>query len=178
MVRSATAADGPAIAQIFDETWPRSVGEMADEVRDEPDRFVVLELDGRVIAFLKHADWHNWPDVGGMEAHDPDIDDALLVDWLAVAPDVRGQGIGSSLLREWLANLPSNICYVILNPAPAGAVDDAVSVAALHRFYRDCGFRLLPWRSDEPGFEPYLLGWARPGVWLPDTPDGHASPRI
>jgi GNAT superfamily N-acetyltransferase len=167
-MRPARPSDEAGVAAVFNDTWPYSGVAVAKAVSTQPEHFFVAADAERILAFLEYQHWHNWPAIVGMESHDPDINDALLVNWIAVEAPRRGQGIGRQLLGAWLRQLPHGVDYVILNPAPAGEADDEAAELRLRRFYTALGFQLLPNPFSEE--RSYLLGWSRPGIWLPEPP--------
>lgn len=172
--RAATDADADAIYAVCRSTWPGAADHLLEELEEAVQPFCVAELNGHVCAFLHASSWTNWRAIAGMEEHDPEAADARLLNWIAVAPQRRGTGIGSTLLTAWLQALPSTVHYVVLNPWPA---DDGGTEAdkRLRQFYLRNGFRLLP--SSDGVERSYLLGWEAPGApGLPASPPWPAPP--
>ena len=87
---------------------------------------------------------------------------------IAVAEAERGRGLGGLLLQGWLDDLPDHVEYVILDASPS---DGHHAEQRLRGFYERHGFRLLPLPEGYSTWEPYLMGWSRPGIWLPEAED-------
>lgn len=130
------------------------------------DSFFVLETAGQVVGALQFESWGGWHVVGGMEDHDPALHDTLSVSRIAVLEAWRNQGLGSRLLREWLAQFPEHIEYVVLDPVPASGPG---AVSALRHFYVQLGFQLLQRPRRYSDRAPHLMGWSRAGVLPPLT---------
>lgn len=93
----------------------------------------------------------------------------VYVEHFAMSPTVRGKGLGSRALEEFVTGNPRTVLLEI------DPVTDAVSAARL-RFYERCGFHANGYRHIHP---PYREGYAgHPLVVLssgrPVTPDEYA----
>ena len=98
--RIATGADAAAIAAIYNEgiadrvatfeTEPRSVAQIATQLADKGERFptVVVERDGRVVAFAGAGAYRTRPAYAGVAEHS-----------VYVARAARGAGAGRAALR-------------------------------------------------------------------------------
>jgi phosphinothricin acetyltransferase len=97
--RLATLGDADAIAAIYNEgiadriatfeTEPRSVTQIASQLRDKGDRFptVVAERDGRVVAWASAGPYRARPAYAGVAEHS-----------VYVARSARGKGVGHVVL--------------------------------------------------------------------------------
>jgi phosphinothricin acetyltransferase len=97
--RLATAADAAAIARIYNEgiadriatfeTEPRTVGQIAAQLRDRGDRFptIVAEHDGQVIAWASAGPYRSRPAYAGVAEHS-----------VYVGRAARGRGAGRVVL--------------------------------------------------------------------------------
>lgn len=164
-LRPARRTDAPQIELILGEAWPQPGERFFRGPARCIDSYSVLEAAGLTVAFMQFENWRGWSQVGGMEDHNPAFDDTFSVSRVAVLEAWRGQGIGSHLLEEWLAQLPEHIEYVVLDPVPANgpAAEDA-----LRRFYARQGFQLLPPSREHFGRPAHLMGWSRDGVFVPE----------
>lgn len=165
-VRRAILSDIAQIEMIYEEARPQSGRQILGSSIESLNSFYVLEDSGLVAGFLEFGSWENWSIVGGMEDCDPGPGGAIFLRLFVIAGDKRNDGLGSTLLGGWLAQLPMSVQYVVLDAAPAGGRD---AEAVLRRFYARQGFRLLPLSARYSGMEPYLMGWSRPGMRLPDV---------
>jgi hypothetical protein len=165
-VRPARSTDARQIEGIFREIWSGRGVEVLRSPAQYPDSFCVLEHSGWVAAFLEFERWGGWHAVGGMEDHDPDLDDTLSVNWLAATQAWADRGFDARLLGEWLAQLPEHIQYVVLDPEAASGREAAFD---LRYTYARLGFQLFPRPEEDADRPPHLMGWSRPGVPLPRT---------
>jgi ribosomal protein S18 acetylase RimI-like enzyme len=96
-VRRAVAADEAALLGIEMTAWDASsgfpsltAGERTTFFAERwgPDAFIVAELDGRIVGYVRLQEKYPFPEGAGV----------LSINGLAVAVDVRGQGVGSVLM--------------------------------------------------------------------------------
>lgn len=83
-----------------------------------------------------------------------DFDSYIYIEHFAVNPLLRGQGLGTQLLKEFIEN-SQKIVLLEIDP-----LVDEVSRARL-RFYERCGFYVNPFEHHHPpyrkGFDPHRL---------------------
>lgn len=96
-VRRAVAADEAALLEIELTAWDATSGFPSLTAGDRttffaerygPDAFLVAELAGRLVGYIRLQDKYPFPEGAGV----------LSINGLAVAPEARGQGIGSVLM--------------------------------------------------------------------------------
>lgn len=102
-VRPATPADAASIAAIYNqgiaeriatfETEPRTVAQIAAQLTEKGDRFptIVVECDGRVVAFAGAGPYRSRPCYAGVAEHSVYVD-----------PAARGRGAGRAALEALL----------------------------------------------------------------------------
>ncbi|GAB2553025.1 GNAT family N-acetyltransferase [Kribbella endophytica] len=97
-VRRAVASDEAALLDIEMTAWDASsgfpsltAGERSTFFAERwgPDAFIVAELDGRVVGYIRLQEKYPFPEGAGV----------LSINGLAVALDARGQGVGSVLME-------------------------------------------------------------------------------
>lgn len=97
-VRRAVADDEAALLEIELTAWDASsgfpsltAGERTTFFAERwgPDAFIVAELDGRVVGYVRLQDKYPFPEGAGV----------LSINGLAVAVGARGQGVGSVLMK-------------------------------------------------------------------------------
>lgn len=94
---------------------------LARKLARDPDLFLVLEHDGQIVASV----------MGGFDGR------RGMVYHLAVAPDWRGQDLGTTLMTELEARLKAKGChkyYLLVRPDNLGVVE----------FYRKLGWEEMP----------------------------------
>lgn len=151
LIRPATEADVPAVREIaelawtpiyhefrrrlgdelFDLTRPRGVKAKPDEVervfREHPDRMLVTELDGRVVAFATFFVVDRAAGIGEIGNN-------------AVHPDFQGRGLGRAQYERIFEELRRLGCHYV---RVSTGLDD--SHAPARRAYEAAGFdRALP----------------------------------
>ncbi|WP_432942519.1 N-acetyltransferase family protein [Kribbella sp. CA-253562] len=97
-VRRAVASDEAALLEIELTAWDATSGFPSLTAGDRttffaerygPDAFLVAELAGRLVGYIRLQDKYPFPEGAGV----------LSINGLAVAPEARGQGIGSVLME-------------------------------------------------------------------------------
>jgi ribosomal protein S18 acetylase RimI-like enzyme len=96
-VRRAVASDEAALLEIELTAWDATSGFPSLTAGDRttffaerygPDAFLVAELAGRLVGYIRLQDKYTFPEGAGV----------LSINGLAVAPDARGRGVGSVLM--------------------------------------------------------------------------------
>jgi phosphinothricin acetyltransferase len=131
VVRAATAADLPALAEIYNEAVGNSVATFdlepqppelfADRVAStrRGDHVLVAEEDGRVVGLAYAATYRPRP------AYDGTRETSVYL-----APDARGRGLGRTLYDELLARVDADgihVCLAVI--AQPNAASEALHVA-------------------------------------------------
>ena len=135
--RLATPADAAAIAEIYNEgiadrvatfeTEPRTVAQLEAQLRDRGDRFptVVVERDGRIVAWAAAGPYRSRPAYAGVAEHS-----------VYTARAARGTGAGRAALEAFCrAYADRGFWKVVSRIFP----ENAASLALHER----CGFRIV-----------------------------------
>ena len=134
-VRLATAADAPAIAAIYNEgiadriatfeTEPRTVEQIRGQLADKGERYptVVVERDGRVVAWAGAGAYRSRPAYAGVAEHS-----------VYVARSARGTGAGRAALEGLCRTYADRGFWKIVSRI---FPENTVSLA----LHRRCGFR-------------------------------------
>ena len=136
-IRLATPADAAAIAAIYNEgiadriatfeTEPRTADQLAKQISEKGDRFptVVVERDGRVVAWASAGAYRSRPAYAGVAEHS-----------VYVARDARGTGVGRlALLALCSAYAERGFWKIVSRIFP----ENTASLAVHER----CGFRVV-----------------------------------
>ena len=135
--RLATAADAAAIASIYNEgiadriatfeTEPRTVEQIRAQLEDKGDRFptVVVERDGRIVAWATAGPYRNRPAYAGVAEHS-----------VYVARDARGRGAGRAALQAFCRVYAERGFWKIVSRI----FPENTASLALHE---RCGFRVV-----------------------------------
>lgn len=133
----------PAVWGIYQESFPleeqRSISMQRAAWEDPGYEFLAIIREGEVIGLL--GVWH--------------LEGVLFMEHFALSHSVRGSGIGSSLLKEYLATVPDEMVVLEIDPL----VDEISRRRA--EFYKRLGFHLtehhhvqFPFRAED---SPLLL---------------------
>jgi len=144
-VRPAQRSDLQRLRSVFD-SWHSGLVAVQGDSRG----WLVADVGGVVVGGLLAREFCNWGDplVGYRELTEDDV--VPFAALMCVAEDLRGEGIGTQLVRHWLGSTPS-WAHVVMPDAS----DDEPSRAARSRFFERLGFRWIPTAYE--GLEPWLM---------------------
>lgn len=147
LIRHATHGDLPAImgiqARCYSAIVPESDVSMGAKLAASPATCFVAEGGGGIEAYLLALPWHfhSPPCLDATECRLPETPDTLYLHDLAVAPEARGSGAASALVRAFLAAqarfaLPRASLIAIQESAPWWARHGFMRVAVDARLAR------------------------------------------